>query len=236
MSMTALPRCRRQSPGHHGADRYRQRLGIRPAERVRDGRRSSWALVRLWAVFQLVAGNQRHAFHLRLRPEGAGKASCRAVRTAGAGERTPVDRPFRHRARGRDAGVPPRGAAARRAWGLGRKPGGHGRHRHHRVRAIFPGVSVRAVGRQDAAGSAGRGDAGLRRARHERGSRRSLLVGCGRMGSAMLAGWREQGLAASFAVDPAPEAARNGRGGSDGGGRMWRGAGRRSLRRRWCSR
>lgn len=35
-----------------------------------------------------------------------------------------------------------------------------------------------------------------------------LLVGCGRMGGAMLAGWREQGLAASVAVDPAPEAAR----------------------------
>ena len=34
-----------------------------------------------------------------------------------------------------------------------------------------------------------------------------LLVGCGRMGSAMLAGWREQGLAPSIAVDPAPEAA-----------------------------
>jgi pyrroline-5-carboxylate reductase len=34
-----------------------------------------------------------------------------------------------------------------------------------------------------------------------------LLVGCGRMGSAMLAGWREQGLAASVAVDPAPGAA-----------------------------
>jgi pyrroline-5-carboxylate reductase len=36
-----------------------------------------------------------------------------------------------------------------------------------------------------------------------------LLVGCGRMGSAMLSGWREQGLAASVAVDPATEAARN---------------------------
>jgi pyrroline-5-carboxylate reductase len=34
-----------------------------------------------------------------------------------------------------------------------------------------------------------------------------LLVGCGRMGSAMLSGWREQGLAASLAVDPAPAAA-----------------------------
>ena len=34
-----------------------------------------------------------------------------------------------------------------------------------------------------------------------------LLVGCGRMGSAMLSGWREQGLSRSFAVDPAPQAA-----------------------------
>jgi pyrroline-5-carboxylate reductase len=33
-----------------------------------------------------------------------------------------------------------------------------------------------------------------------------LLVGCGRMGSAMLAGWREQKLSASVAVDPAPGA------------------------------
>ncbi len=33
-----------------------------------------------------------------------------------------------------------------------------------------------------------------------------LLVGCGRMGSAMLAGWREQGLAPSVVVDPAPAA------------------------------
>ncbi|MEI7711024.1 MAG: pyrroline-5-carboxylate reductase [Rhodospirillales bacterium] len=34
-----------------------------------------------------------------------------------------------------------------------------------------------------------------------------LLVGCGRMGSAMLSGWREQGLTSSYAVDPAPQAA-----------------------------
>jgi pyrroline-5-carboxylate reductase len=36
-----------------------------------------------------------------------------------------------------------------------------------------------------------------------------LLVGCGRMGSAMLSGWRERGLSASYAVDPAPGAAQN---------------------------
>ena len=34
-----------------------------------------------------------------------------------------------------------------------------------------------------------------------------LLIGCGRMGSAMLAGWREQGLAPSIAIDPSPSAA-----------------------------
>jgi pyrroline-5-carboxylate reductase len=34
-----------------------------------------------------------------------------------------------------------------------------------------------------------------------------LLVGAGRMGAAMLAGWRELGLAPSVAVDPAPAAA-----------------------------
>ena len=34
-----------------------------------------------------------------------------------------------------------------------------------------------------------------------------LLVGCGHMGSAMLAGWREQGLSDSVTVDPAPGAA-----------------------------
>ncbi|MBV8457467.1 MAG: pyrroline-5-carboxylate reductase [Acetobacteraceae bacterium] len=36
-----------------------------------------------------------------------------------------------------------------------------------------------------------------------------LLVGCGRMGGAMLAGWREQGLSPSVAVDPASEAPRH---------------------------
>jgi pyrroline-5-carboxylate reductase len=33
-----------------------------------------------------------------------------------------------------------------------------------------------------------------------------LLVGGGRMGSALLAGWREQGLAAAIVIDPSPEA------------------------------
>jgi pyrroline-5-carboxylate reductase len=37
-----------------------------------------------------------------------------------------------------------------------------------------------------------------------------LLVGCGRMGSAMLSGWREQGLSPSIAVDPSPTAASSG--------------------------
>ncbi len=33
-----------------------------------------------------------------------------------------------------------------------------------------------------------------------------LLVGAGRMGSALLAGWREQGLTRTFVVDPSPQA------------------------------
>ena len=40
-------------------------------------------MVRLRAAFRLVARDQRHAFHLRLRPEGAGGAAGEAVRTAG---------------------------------------------------------------------------------------------------------------------------------------------------------
>ena len=51
-----------------------------------------------------------------------------------------------------------RGAPGR----LEREPGGHGGHRHHRVRALLPGVPVRAVGRQDAGRRAGRGHAGVR--------------------------------------------------------------------------
>ena len=35
-----------------------------------------------------------------------------------------------------------------------------------------------------------------------------LLVGGGKMGSALLAGWREQGLSTAIVVDPSPEAAR----------------------------
>ena len=42
-----------------------------------------------------------------------------------------------------------------------------------------------------------------------------LLLGGGKMGGAMLAGWRELGLAPSFVVDPAPAAAGLGGGGVD---------------------
>src|SRR5271154_3931885 len=35
-----------------------------------------------------------------------------------------------------------------------------------------------------------------------------LLVGGGRMGGAMLSGWRERGLSAAVVVDPSPEAAK----------------------------
>jgi pyrroline-5-carboxylate reductase len=39
-------------------------------------------------------------------------------------------------------------------------------------------------------------------------SQKVLLVGGGRMGSALLAGWREQGLSTAVVVDPSPEAAK----------------------------
>ena len=47
-----------------------------------------------------------------------------------------------------DAGFSPLRAAARRARGVGREPGGHGRHRHHRVRAVLSCVPACVVGRQ----------------------------------------------------------------------------------------
>ncbi len=36
-------------------------------------------MVRLWAAFLLVAGDQRHALHLRLRPQGPGETSHRPL-------------------------------------------------------------------------------------------------------------------------------------------------------------
>ncbi len=91
---------------------------------------------------------------------------------------------------------------------------GSGRYRALRMRALLPGVSARAVGRQEA----GRGDGGgddrpgrrsLRARRHAMGgaarrtrrcrARRTLvLVGCGKMGSALLRGWLAGG--AGFAL------------------------------------
>ena len=73
---------------------------------------------------------------------------------------------------------------------------------------FFPAFQFVLWGGKSPAGRSGGGDAGVRR----RGMTASaippiLLVGCGRMGSAMLSGWREQGLAPSVAVDPAPAAA-----------------------------
>src|ERR1700723_1842593 len=75
------------------------------------------------------------------------------------------------------------------------------------MRAVLPRLPVRAVGRQNAAGCAGRRHAGMCRRGMTTGIPPILLVGCGRMGSAMLSGWREQGLSDSVAVDPAPGAA-----------------------------
>ena len=91
-----------------------------------------------------------------------------ALRASGARERAALDRPFRHGQRRRHAGVPPLRPSARRSRRLRREPGGHGRHRHHGVRAVLSRLPVRALGRQDAGRSVAGRHAGVRRARRER--------------------------------------------------------------------
>src|SRR5205085_12013832 len=79
----------------------------------------------------------------------------------------------------------------------------------HRVRALLPGVSVRDLGRQERQ----RGDGGGAVRNGRRGlsgglsAAAVLLVGCGKMGGAMIAGWRERGLTRAVVVEPAGAAA-----------------------------
>src|SRR5262249_585565 len=71
------------------------------------------------------------------------------------------------------------------------------------VRALLPGVPVRAVGREDGAGSHRRRHSGMR------GSGVKppiILIGAGRMGGAMLRGWIARGLGPVIAVEPKPAA------------------------------
>src|SRR5262249_38087953 len=106
--------------------------------------------------------------------------------------------------------VPSRGAVAWRAGSLGGKHGGHDRYRADGMRAVFPRLPVCAMGRQIGRRGTRGGHAGMPgRSLGVNDIPPLLLVGCGRMGSAMLAGGREGGLRPSFAVDPAPEAAMN---------------------------
>src|SRR5579859_3534825 len=68
------------------------------------------------------------------------------------------------------------------------------------MRTLLSGFPIRALGRQDGAGRRGGRAAGYCR----RSVTRILLVGCGKMGGALLAGWLEQGISPSDAliVDP----------------------------------
>src|ERR1700743_2584667 len=64
------------------------------------------------------------------------------------------------------------------------------------MRALLSGLPVRALGRQIGAGRRGGSPSG-----HCRQSvTRILLVGCGKMGGALLAGWLEQGISPADAV------------------------------------
>ena len=135
------------------------------------------------------------------------------LRAAGHGQRAAVARPFRSGAGRRIAGLPPRRAAARRRRRQRRADRGSGRHLAQRVRALLSRLPVRRVGRQERRGGDRLGD--------DRPGRRGvseptplptrpiLLVGCGKMGGALLAGWRERRVAPHFVVvEPAgaPEA------------------------------
>lgn len=68
-----------QPVGPDGADHLRQRLAVRPAQRLRDGRGSTRTVVRLRTLLQLVARIPSPPFHLCVRPQGSGKAAWRAV-------------------------------------------------------------------------------------------------------------------------------------------------------------
>src|ERR1700733_2774907 len=75
------------------------------------------------------------------------------------------------------------------------------------MRTVLSGVPVCAVGRQEPGGRAGSRHAGVR----GRGVTQPvlpplLLVGAGRMGGALFAGWAARGLEPSALVDPQPAA------------------------------
>src|SRR5690348_11107496 len=79
------------------------------------------------------------------------------------------------------------------------------------MRALLPGLSTRGLGRQERRrGDRRRDDRSDRRGvsiakAKAQSSRGILLVGCGKMGGALLAGWSKRRLAGPFAVvEPAP--------------------------------
>src|SRR6185312_3493098 len=123
-------------------------------------------------------------------------------------QREAVDRPFRRDLGRGHADVPPHRALPRPARRGGRAARGPGRCRLHRMRALLPGLPVRDLGRQDRGGSDG--------GRHVRDGRRGLgssrkimsdpvlLVGCGKMGGAMLRGWLARGLERAVVIEPQP--------------------------------
>src|SRR5690606_28915362 len=124
-----------------------------------------------------------------------------------------MDRPFRPVERGRRHHVPAGATAVRRRGAddaADRTPSGHG---DRGVRALFPGLPVRRLGRAQRRRSSGK--------RPLRDGRRSVnlssafdaaaplaLVGAGKMGGALLSGWLAGGLdpRAVLVLDPAPPA------------------------------
>src|SRR3569833_274758 len=71
-----------------------------------------------------------------------------------------------------------------------------------RLRALLPGLPICAVGRQERGRCRGRRRAGVRGA----GVTAIVLVGAGRMGSALLKGWLARGIKPIIVIEPKPSA------------------------------
>src|SRR5208283_1134821 len=158
----------------------------------------------------MARGDLCDALLLRLRHEGAKGSPRRGLRASRIGQRKAVARTFRYLGGGQFTGLPSRGAVARcpgREYRAGR---GSGRYRLVGMRTLLSGVPVRRVGRKiaragDRLGDDRSGRRGLSKRRpgmgDGEGARGSLvLVGCGKMGSAMLRGWLAGNAASRFLV------------------------------------
>src|SRR5579875_357353 len=154
-----------------------------------------------------MAGRDRPAaLLLRSRHQAAKAAPRRRLRAVGPDQREDLDRPFRPVRRGGLSGISAWRVVARHSGAQRRADRGSARDRAVRVRALLPGVSSGPCRRQtgrtsDRGGDDRPGRRGLSGSRAVAAALDTLvLVGCGKMGSAMLRGWLKGGAAAHYVV------------------------------------